>query len=414
MVDHPLYRDHIVGAPPADDLALDAAWQQLPFLTKHDLLGDGPHSPSILFTRPLGQYVRYHQTSGSRGWPMPVLDTADDWRWWLECWQHVLDAADVTDDDIAMMAFSFGPFIGFWSANDALVERGTLVIPGGGLSSLSRLRMMIDRRCTVLCCTPTYAMHLAEVAAEHQIDLRGCSIDRIIVAGEPGGSIPVVRASIAQSWDARVIDHAGASEIGAWGFATAADDGLHVLETEFIAEFWVFDAQNRAVRCVTADTVQTSHGGSDVDSAGPIAELVLSNLGRRGGPLMRYRTGDMVRPVWDASNASCRFVRLVGGVLGRADDMLVIRGVNVFPGSVEAIVRQIEPHAEFRMIARTESSMDTLKVVIESDDATARQLELHFQDRLAMKVPVQTCPKGTLPRSDGKSQRWVDRRPRPL
>ena len=150
-----------------------------------------------------------HQTSGTSGWPMPVLDTADDWRWWIECWQFVLDAAEVTSDDIAMMAFSFGPFIGFWTANDALLERGVLVIPGGGMTSEARLQMIVDHDCTVVCCTPTYALHLASVAQNRKIDLAGSRVSRIIVAGEPGGSrsqpsdrlpIALLRISTGSSW----------------------------------------------------------------------------------------------------------------------------------------------------------------------------------------------------------------------
>ena len=129
---------------------------------------------------------------------MAVLDTPEDWEWWLKCWDHVLDAAEITESDVAMMAFSFGPFIGFWTANDALVKRGALVVPGGGLSSQKRLQMIADHRCTILCCTPTYALHLVSVANQMGLNLSESTITRIIVAGEPGGSIPSVRSRIEQ------------------------------------------------------------------------------------------------------------------------------------------------------------------------------------------------------------------------
>lgn len=332
---------------------------------------------------------------------MPVLDTPSDWRWWIECWNYVLDAAEVTKQDVAMMAFSFGPFIGFWSANDALVHRGALVIPGGGLSTVARLKTIADQDCTVLCCTPTYALHMAGVAHQHGIDLTQNRVSRIIVAGEPGGSVRSVREAIESQWGARVIDHAGASELGAWGFASSDDTGLHVIETEFIAEFLIFD-QEGGYRAVTPET-------SDLSSQR--CELVMTNLGRSGGPVIRYRTGDIVEPVWDHS-LDCRFVYLRGGVIGRADDMLVIRGVNVFPSSIESIVRELEPSAEFRMVATREESMDQLRIEIEGEANPSRcsRLEDLLRERLALRVPVQTVATASLPRSEGKSKRWVDQR----
>jgi phenylacetate-CoA ligase len=367
-----------------------------PLICKSDLLAQQPNEPARLFAGPLPQYVRYHQTSGSRGWPMPVLDTAEDWAWWIECWQYVLDAAEVTRNDIAMMAFSFGPFIGFWTANDALVQRGSLVVPGGGLTSLARLKLMQQQNCTVLCCTPTYALHLASVAAEHAIDLAANRISRIIVAGEPGGSVPAVRHAIESQWQARVVDHAGASELGAWGFASANDSGLHVAESEFIAECLVFDEATENPRPARE---------------GELSELVMTNLGRYGGPAIRYRTGDIVRPFWK-HDLPCRFIHLAGGVLGRADDMLVIRGVNVFPSSVEAIVREITPLAEFRIIATRRDAMDQIRIEIEDDYETdiAGPLAELLRERLALRIPVAVVAHGSLPRSEGKSRRWIDER----
>ena len=167
---------------------------------------------------------------------MVVLDTADDWRWWIDSWQYVLDAAEITSDDTIMMAFSFGPFIGFWSANDAATARGCLVLPGGGMNSLSRLELMRNADATALFCTPSYALHLAEVAAQHSIDTRAVGIRRLVLAGEPGGSVPSIRERIENSWDAKVLDHSGASEVGPWGYGDLAGRGLYVLETEFIPE----------------------------------------------------------------------------------------------------------------------------------------------------------------------------------
>ena len=149
--------------------------------------------------------------------PLKVQDTADDWAAWLETWQHVLDAAEISPGSIAMLAFSFGPFIGFWSAFDALVARGVQAVPGGGLSSTGRLELIRRTEATSLFCTPSYALHLAEVAQGQGIDLHSLPIEKIVVAGEPGGSIPAVRERIENAWQARVVDHAGASEVGPLG-----------------------------------------------------------------------------------------------------------------------------------------------------------------------------------------------------
>ena len=158
-------------------------------------------SPPIART-PIERYVRCHQTSGTRGRPLVVLDTADDWQWWIEAGSTCSTRPRVTPSDRALLAFSFGPFIGFWSAFDALVARGALVIPGGGLSSLARIELIRHAGVTTLLCTPTYALRLAEVAAEHKINLAELSVEKIIVAGEPGGSVPATRERIEAAWDA--------------------------------------------------------------------------------------------------------------------------------------------------------------------------------------------------------------------
>ena len=206
---NPLYAHKLAGRPTHLESIHQLA--ELPFTTKDDLLpgrADGDNLPTN-HTFPPRDYVRYHQTSGTRGRPMMVLDTADDWRWWIGCWQYVLDAADVSSDDRVMMAFSFGPFIGFWSAYDAVVARGAMAIPGGGLGSLARLELMWTTKATVLCCTPTYALRLAAVAAEHAFPLAELDVRTILVAGEPGGSVPAMRERIESAFAAKVVDHAG-------------------------------------------------------------------------------------------------------------------------------------------------------------------------------------------------------------
>lgn len=391
-IESPFYRDRI-GSLSLPLRSLDQL-VELPLLEKSEMVAESAGDPGRIFTLPRESYSRFHQTSGTSGHPMPVLDTAEDWSWWLDCWRHVLHAAEIRKSDVAMMAFSFGPFIGFWTACDALVRSGALVIPGGGMSSEARLQMILDHRCSVVCCTPTYALHLIAVAKKLSIDLRQSTVSRLIVAGEPGGSVPEIRSRIQDGWNATVIDHSGASELGAWGFGSRDGTGLHVIETEFIAERLCFDDADREGR---------------VAEEGEQSELVLTGLGRFGGPAIRYRTGDIVCARRQHEHP-CRFLFLDGGVLGRSDDMMVIRGVNVFPSSIESIVRQINPTAEFRMIVTKTGEMDTLCVEAElSEDCCGRLAEL-FQKRLAMRVAVTPVATGSLPRFEAKAKRLIDRR----
>jgi phenylacetate-CoA ligase len=363
---------------------------ELPLTTKDELLPEGGKALPKNLTWPIDHYVRYHQTSGTHGRPLPVLDTADDWAWWLDCWQYVLDAADFSAADRAMLAFSFGPFIGFWSARDAIAERGGMSIPGGGMSSLGRLDLLQRTGATALFCTPTYAMHLVEVAEEHSINLAHCAVDKIIVAGEPGGSVPAVRERIETAWDARVTDHSGASEIGPWGYGDRQQRGLHILESEFIAEF------------ISLETGKPAQEGE-------LSHLVLTALGRAGMPILRYGTGDLVKPVWSSKGPN-RFVLLEGGVLGRADDMMVIRGMNIFPSSIEQILRSFPEVVEFRLTARKRGEMDELVIEVEDHLLEPGRVAEELHLRLGLKIDVRLAPAMSLPRFEGKGKRFVDLR----
>ncbi len=361
-----------------------------PWTSKEELIEEASSGLAANRTYPLERYVRYHRTSGTHGRPLVVLDTAEDWKWWSDTWQYVLDAAEVQSADRAAMAFSFGPFIGFWSAYEALTARGAMVIPCGGMSSLARVEMIRESRATLLCCTPSYALHLSQVASDHQIDLRRSEVRAIIVAGEPGGSIPAIRDRIEQAWQARLIDHAGATEVGPWGYADAARSGLRIVEREFIAEFRSLESDGPA-------------------RDGELSELVLTTLGRVGAPVIRYRTGDVVRPRFDTPGAN-RFVLLEGGVLGRVDDMLIIRGVNVYPSAIEQIVREFPEITEYRMLATKQGEMDALTLEIEDPTQNPRRVAERLQLRLGLRVAVHCVDPGSLPRFEHKGRRFVDNR----
>ncbi|TWT77315.1 Phenylacetate-coenzyme A ligase [Posidoniimonas polymericola] len=391
------YADKLADAP--DNVASLAEFSNLPFTYKDELPAgesvDGHADGAVNRTYPLARYVRFHQTSGSRGRPMAVYDTQEDWEWWLEGWQYVLDAAGVESDDRAMLAFSFGPFVGFWSAFDALAARGVLTIPGGGMGSLTRLDLIRRSEANVLLSTPNYAMRLAEVAAEHQLPLAELPVEKIIVAGEPGGSVPAVRERIEQTWGARLFDHAGATEVGPWGYSEVAGGrregrGVYVNESQFLAEFL---------------SVETGQPAGE----GELSHLVITTLGRAGAPVIRYRTGDLVRPAWSVEGDN-NFVFLEGGVLSRADDMMIIRGVNVFPAAIDQILRGFPEVVEYRMTARKHGEMDELVVEVEDRLQDPRRIAEELQVRLGLTIDVRLAPAMSLPRSEGKSQRFVDLR----
>ncbi len=374
----------------------------LPVTTKQELVaGAADAGLAANLTFPVDQYSRFHRTSGTRGRPLVVLDTEQDWDWWMESWQYVLDSAALKPDDRVLMAFSFGPFIGFWSAFDAAIRRRALVIPTGAMSSLARLELAQSMQATALFCTPSYALHLAEVARDNNLDLTSSKVSRIVVAGEPGGSLPQVRDRIESAWQAKVIDHSGASEVGPWGFADHRQRGVHVNEAEFIAEFIPVGAEvDGEVPSLRQDQIEP----------GQTYELLLTSLGRVGSPVIRYRTGDLVRPVWPGKDQPCRFVLLDGGVLGRADDMMIIRGVNVFPTSVEKILRGFPEIDEFRMTAYRQGAMDQLKIDVEDRAGDVGRIEQELQIRLGFRVEVTNVEPGSLPRFEAKGQRFVDRR----
>jgi phenylacetate-CoA ligase len=365
-----------------------AAW---PFTFKEGLqpvAGTEPWASNLTF--PQSDYLRFHQTSGTRGRPMAVLDTAEDWQWWLECWQYVFDAAAIQPEDCCLMAFSFGPFIGFWSAFDAAVARGCLVVPTGGLPTLARLELLRSVRASVVFATPSYALHMAEAGAAHQIDVSQLGLRQLVLAGEPGGSIPHVRARIAELWNAEVLDHGGATEIGPWGYGNARQSGMHVMESQFIAEF---------------RSLETGEAAAE----GELSELVLTNLGRIGCPIIRYRTGDLVRPVWQHEAAN-RFVLLEGGIVGRVDDMLVVRGVNIFPSSIDQILRSFPEVIEYRTTISRAGAMDQVTVEVEDRLAEPRRIAEELRLRLGLKIEVSLVPPGSLPRFEGKGKRVIDRR----
>ena len=391
------YADKLGRVTDAADLPGLEALAAWPFTFKEELVAGASGGLPANLTWPVERYTRYHRTSGTHGRPLPVLDTTEDWTWWMACWRDVLARAAVGPGDRVLVASSFGPYAGFWSGFEAAVAAGALAIPSGGLSSPGRLELARSMAATVLVATPSYALHLAEVAREEKLDPAALPVRLVIVAGEPGGSLPGVRRRLAALWGADVLDHAGATEVGPWGVGDLRGPGLDVLEPWFHPEF-------------------LATGTGRPAGPGELSELVLTTLGRTGAPVIRYRTGDLVRPRWPAAEevaaGGCPWVRLEGGILGRVDDMLVIRGVNVFPGAIDDIVRGFPEVVEYRVTVRSRDSLDELAVEVEDRLAAPERLAREFHVRLGLRVDVRSVPPGSLPRFEGKARRIVDERRR--
>ena len=378
VASNPFQRTRLAGVGDIASIADFTA--RVPFTTKADIVADfaahPPHGSNLTFPR--ASYTHFCQTSGTTAQPLVILDTVESWDWMLDSWAHIYRAGGIEPGAVVYFAFSFGPFLGFWTAFEGAAKYGCLCIPGGGLSSAARLRAIAENRAEVLCCTPTYALHLAEVAASERLPLPDC-VRKIVVAGEPGGSLPEVRKRISAAWHgAEVLDHYGMTEVGPVAFQrTGEADTLRILDDRYFSEI------------IHPQTLQSV-------AVGEIGELVLTPLGRTAWPLLRYRTGDLVRRGAD---------KLEGGILGRADDMLVIRGVNIYPSAVDAVVRSIPEVAEYRVTVAIRGAMHELAVAIETtDDTAASRLERAFTAAFTLRMPVTRVP--SLPRFELKARRW--------
>ena len=376
------------GLERAPDLRDWDDFARLPFTDKRELVADQAEHPPFgtNLTYPLARYIRVHQTSGTSGTPLRWLDTEASWAWWARCWAFVLRAAGLGEGDRIFFPFSFGLFVGFWAGFEGARVIGALAIPGGGQDSVTRLAWMERLGATALVCTPSYALHLLDVAREQGMEPAKLPVRVTVHAGEPGAGIPAVRARIQEGWGARAYDHAGMTEVGAWGYECAEQAGLHVNEAEFIAE-----------------VIDPSTGAPARDG-----ELVLTSLGRVGSPVVRYRTGARAALADEPCPCGRTFVRLAGGIRGRLDDMLICRGVNVFPSAIEGIVRRFPAVEEFQIQVFRDGQLDEIRVVVETaDPAVVAALGQAFRADLGLRLEVCAVPRRTLPRHELKARRVV-------
>jgi phenylacetate-CoA ligase len=363
-------------------------------LEKQDLVLDQQRNPPFgtKLTQPLERYTHLHQTSGTTGPPLRVLDTAGDWTWWRSLFADMLTVTGVRPGDRVALAFSFGPHVQFWAAKDGLQEVGAMAIPLGGMTSAQRLRTIADVEATALMCTPTYALRLLEVALAERLEHALESVERIICTGEPGASLPRMRHRIEEGFGGRCYDHAGLTEAGPFAYPCPDGGGMHLYDDEFVCE--ILDTDLRPV------------------APGERGELVVTPLRRTGFPVLRYRTGDVVERVDERCPGGHVDRWLPGGIVGRTDDMVVIRGMNVYPSAIEDAVRSIGGAGEFRITFYSErTGMDEIKLEVELPAGPeARELQELMRQHLGLRVRVVPVAAGLLPRQEGKARRVVDER----
>jgi phenylacetate-CoA ligase len=392
---NPFQRARLEGLVPLaslDDLAT------LPFTTKDDLVADQAENPPFgtNLTYPLERYSHLHQTSGTSGTTLRVLDTPEDWAWWRRNLGVVLRAAGVGPGDRVALAYSFGPYVQFWASYEGAQDVGAMVIAMGGMDSLQRLLTMRDYGATTLLCTPTYAVHLARVAEQNDLGDAPATVERVVCTGEPGASIASVRRQIQLGWGAKCHDHAGLTEVGSFAYPCDSCGGMHLREDDFVCE--ILDPETG---------VPVPDGAS--------GELVVTALGRTGFPVIRYRTGDVV----ERSPVDCGVAHpgrwLPQGILGRSDDMVVIRGMNVFPSAIEQILREFEGVGEFRITFYSEpTAMDEVKLEVElARPIEARAIQAQLRQTLGLRVRIVPLKPGILPTQVGKARRVADLRPTP-
>jgi phenylacetate-CoA ligase len=380
--------------------------RRMPFMTREEWMASISEQPLFgdLPTTDQAHAIRYHLTSGTSGrTPIRVLDGTKDWQWIAEMWCYGLWGFGVRPEDVMYVAFGYGQFIGFWGLHYGGEKLGALVIPGGAQTTEARVKLLLEMGATTVASTPTYALRLWQQAAEMGIDLaKESKVKRVILSGEPAGSIPAVKRQLEEAWGAKCGDTAGMTELGTiMIFECERQHGTHIIEDHFIEE---------VVNPATGEPV----------GYGELGERVVTSFGRGFIPVMRYRTKDMVVKVPHTTCDCGRTYDLYdGGIRGRWDDMKLIRGTNVYPSAVEAIVREHSAIDEFQIYLWRDDIRDEITIKIELKpgreaewpalgETLARELALAHEN---LRFNVDLMEPGTLPRFELKARRLVDARP---
>jgi phenylacetate-CoA ligase len=396
----PFYREKLAEAGiTANHIRTLDDLTNLPFTTKQDLRD---HYPFGLFAVPMPQIVRCHASSGTTGKLTVVGYTANDITLWASMIARALSAAGVTDMDVIHNAYGYGLFTGGLGFHDGATFIGAAVIPISGGNTRRQVQVLQDFGSTVLCCTPSYALLIAEVAAEEGVDLRTLPLRVGLFGAEPWSE--QMRQEIEARLGLLALDHYGLSETIGPGVASECihQQGLHLNEDHFIPEI------------IDPESGERLRDGEE-------GELVLSSVTREALPLLRYRTRDRTRLIREPCACGRTTVRMAK-VLGRTDDMIVVRGVNVFPSQIEAALLQVgEIAPQYQIVVdRDRTALDKLEVLVEAPaeildnpdrlSQLERRLNDGVQSTLGITCTVQLAAPGQIPRSEGKAVRVVDKR----
>jgi len=388
----------------ADGLRSLGDVRRIPFFTREEWMREQQEHPPYgpVLAVPPEVATRYHTTSGTSGrTPIRTLDSMKDWEWISEMWCYAFWGFGVRPRDTVFFAFSYGVFIGFWGAHYASEKLGCLTLSGGNMTTEARVRLIRDAGVTTVCSTPTYALRMAQEAEKLGIDLRGLPVDKLILSGEAAGSIPATKRLIEEQWGAKVGDTAGMTEVGTIIMFECDHQpgGAHIIEDHVLEE------------------VIEPEGDAPVPY-GEEGERVVTSFGRGFIPLLRYRTGDRVlRVPGDRCTCGRTFDLYEGGIRGRVDEMKVVRGTNVFPRAVEAIVREYDALDEFQVHLYTAQGIrDEIELLVEfhqgrEDEGLVRELATSLAEaHEGLRFPVRVVEPGTLPRFELKAKRTVDDR----
>ena len=399
---HRLYSD--AGLEPSDIKTFDDI-RKVPKVEKsmmRDIQKKDPYPYGDMLCVPLERVTEHHQTSGMTGQPVYQPDTWQDWEWAAENWAYILYAQGYRDYDRVFLPFGYNVFIAFWAAHYAAEKIGCEVIPGGILNTETRILKIQELRATAMMATPTYVLGMADTARrklgiEPAKDLH---IRKITVAGEPGGSIPATKKRMEEAWGAKVYDHIGATETGCWSYECTYQCGVHVNEAFFLVEIEDIDT------------------GELITGPGKRGKIVITALDRMAQPCIRFDSKDITE--WSPQECECgrTFRLLKGGVVGRTDDIIKVKGVLLSPTSIEEVVRSItELSDEYEMVVSKKSDLDniTLKVeLIPGQENNIETIRAKLIDRLRVKTNLgynlEFHDYDTLPRYEVKAKRFKDLR----
>jgi phenylacetate-CoA ligase len=382
-----------------EDVASLADLSKLPFTTKEDLRINYPYG---MFAVPLREVVRIHSSSGTTGKPTVVGYTKNDLKMWSNLVARFMTAAGVTHDDVVQIAFGYGLFTGAFGLHYGSETIGAAVIPMGGGNTEKQIMIMQDYKTTALVCTPSYAITIADHLEKKGTDPKSLSLKVGLFGGEPWSES--MRREIESRLMIRATDNYGLSEIIGPGVAGECSYkcGMHIAEDAFIAEI------------IDPETCKVLPPGS-------VGELVLTTISKEAFPMIRYRTRDITS--LDYTTCECgRTMARMGKTMGRSDDMLIIKGVNVFPSQIEDVLISIEgcePH--YQLVVDRKGALDTLEVRIEVTeniffDEMKRQreflemVEKNIDSVLGIGVTVKLVEPNSIPRHEGKSDRVIDKR----